>query len=421
MTNIDLSNRPRTVVSFSTIPSRTKYIPDVIAKIRKQSFQPDIIYVCVPYYSKRMKQTYNIDINMNLGSNVRIVRGKDYGPGTKLLGCIPYENDPETVIITIDDDQDYHLDTFKTLLGYGIVYPDKVCAFRTLNRNLIGTTCSNTHNIKSPDAFYAEGFAGVLYRRKFITKEMIKFSQNLSKSCFVSDDLFLSSWMEINGVDRVKICEFSNCTTNEEIDKNDALHRDKRTKVYNKCSEEMKTLIYRKESSKLLAGFNRIMNNNNIPYVIMCGTLLGSVRDNDFIAEDHDIDVLILKENLQKYLDLKVKFKQEGIRMGYSDHIHRLQFDKDNVNSYLDVFVFEKEKNKYMSIDHFNRKRWPREYYFEDELFPIRRYQIGDITVLGPNKPIPILERVYGDWKTKRVSAEYFPKPNKTTDSQKNF
>lgn len=416
LTNIDISNRPRTVVSFSTIPSRTKYIADVIAKIKKQSFQPDMIYVCVPYYSKRMKQKYIIPKNMNFGNNVRIVRGKDYGPGTKLLGCIPYENDPETAIITIDDDQDYHPDTFKTLLGYGIVYSDKVCAFRTLDRNLIGTSCPNTNNIKSPDAFYAEGFAGVLYRRKFITKEMITFCQKLSKSCFVSDDLFLSSWMEINGVERIKICEFSNCTTNKEIDKNDALHRDKRTKVYDTCSEEMKTLIYRKESRRLLDEFNCIMGKNNIPYIIICGTLLGSVRDGDFIAEDHDIDILILKEHLEKYLELKDKFKQKGLRMGYSDNIHRLQFDKDNVNSYIDVFVYEKENDKYVDISKFNRKRWPREYYFEHEIFPICQYKIGDLIVSGPNKPITILERIYGDWETTRNSSGYFPKPTNNMD-----
>lgn len=242
----------RVVVSFSTIPSRIKYVPKVIEEINKQSFHPDVIYACIPYYSKRLQEEYIIPDFGDLGDNVRIVRGEDFGPATKLLGCIPYENDPETIIITIDDDQTYARNTLQTLVAYGEKYPNSVCSFHAMGKDLGVVRCPMRKNINHPGIYYIEGFGGVLYRRKFVTEEMIDYFENdLSRDCFMSDDLVISTWMEIQGIPRKKLCDILNVRgTKGEIDKNNALHREDRKGVYSKCHKEMLELESRFRRNK---------------------------------------------------------------------------------------------------------------------------------------------------------------------------
>jgi len=229
------------VVSFSTIPSRVEFIPNVVKEINKQSLKPDVIYACVPYYSKRLEKEYELPDFEYMGDNVRIIRCEDFGPATKLLGCVPYEDDPDTIIITIDDDQTYHKDVFKTLTGYGEEYPDSVFSFHAFSKELTPARCPIFKNIKSPKSFYIEGFGGVLYRRRFISPEMYSYFQhNLSRDCFVSDDLVISTWLEIEGIPRKKLCDILNVRgTKSEIDKNDALNKADREGVYSRCHKEM--------------------------------------------------------------------------------------------------------------------------------------------------------------------------------------
>ena len=165
------------IVSFTTIPSRLKNIPSTIDKIKKQTLQPSVIYVCIPYFSSRNHMEYNIPSDWNFDDNIKIVRCNDYGPATKLLGCISYVKTPDIIIITIDDDQIYVNNMFETLVNYGKKYPESAICFRALDINLIDSHACNTKYdiITSPEVFYIQGFAGALYRRKFISNDMLKY------------------------------------------------------------------------------------------------------------------------------------------------------------------------------------------------------------------------------------------------------
>ena len=252
---IDLSKRPRTVISFTTIPTRVKYIHKTIDRLKKQTLQPDLIYVCIPYYSKRLKQNYDIPKNLKSYNNVKIVRCEDFGPATKLLGCIELENDHETNIITIDDDQIYDKDVFKTLVAYSIEYPNATITNSALGSGLehvIALCTKIDKSISSPTSYYAEGFGGVLYKRKFITNEMYDyFKNNLSKDCFLSDDLTISTWLEIQGVQRIMTCETKIFPDIDyEISDNNALYKEDRTGTYDSCHSELKLLLDNKIYSK---------------------------------------------------------------------------------------------------------------------------------------------------------------------------
>jgi len=235
----------RVVVSFSTMPSRVKYLPNTIKKLNNQKFKPDMIYICIPYFSKRKQIAYNVpenfrDLFINNPIPVTIVRCKDYGPATKLLGCIEYETDPNTSIITIDDDQTYKPDVFRLLVAYSNVYSNSAICFSGMSLDLAYTKCGSNKRCKS---FFAEGFAGVLYKRHFISEKMLSYFDNLSYDCFLSDDLVISTWLHIQGIDRIKIGSPDDSReTDSIIDSNDALHRENRKSVYNKCFKEMEQL-----------------------------------------------------------------------------------------------------------------------------------------------------------------------------------
>jgi len=233
----------RIVVSFSTIPSRVKYVPDVVKRLETQTIKPDAIYACIPHYSKRMKREYHVDFDAR---GFEVVRCEDYGPATKLLGCIDKENDPNTMIITIDDDQEYRPDMIERLVAHANVYPNCAIAYRTLSQELSGTVCHPFYNVSNPNAYYVEGFGGVLYRRSFITPQMNEyFKKNLSKECFLSDDLVISTWLEINGIPRMKLCGSDSRDTIEDINAHNPLNEESRKEVYNMCKREMEKLLTR--------------------------------------------------------------------------------------------------------------------------------------------------------------------------------
>lgn len=67
----------------------------------------------------------------------------------------------------------------------------------------------------------------------------------------------------------------------------------------------------------------KLLNNNNIPYWVCCGTLLGLIRDKKLIPWDHDIDIGIFSQDTKKttLINLMVssgyKLKDQGNELDY--------------------------------------------------------------------------------------------------------
>lgn len=76
----------------------------------------------------------------------------------------------------------------------------------------------------------------------------------------------------------------------------------------------------------------RVCEENDIPYFLTCGTLLGAVRHQGFIPWDDDMDVGMLRENYEKFcLPLPPeKLKPEYCwQSWYTDRNYALPFGKD--------------------------------------------------------------------------------------------
>ncbi len=165
-------------------------------------------------------------------------------------------------------------------------------------------------------------------------------------------------------------------------------------------STHMKNKFY-----SLFEKFITICNEHDIKYFIIAGTLLGSIRHQEMIPWDDDIDVGILDSDLQKFQMI------DWDKYGLKQNVHRDQFSKvfykneyDNGVKYesvfIDVFVFEKIESDVSSVYQYTNKQalinWPNEYFTENDLFPLQTYTFKNLVVMGPNNSLNYANRAWG-------------------------
>ncbi|TPX51514.1 hypothetical protein SeMB42_g01894 [Synchytrium endobioticum] len=107
----------RVVLSLTSFPNRLETIGDTIKSLMEQSRPADAVYLTVPNEVKRLDGIPHTippiveELKQKYGKSLVVQRTEDYGPATKLLGALLAERDPDTIVITVDDDVSYHPDT----------------------------------------------------------------------------------------------------------------------------------------------------------------------------------------------------------------------------------------------------------------------------------------------------------------------
>ena len=94
---------------MTTIPSRLKDVNKTIKSIQNQTLKPNKIFLNIPKEYYRFPNT-KIDENVLESINsdfVEVIRCKDCGPATKIMGSINKLKEYDCLII-IDDDHLYH-------------------------------------------------------------------------------------------------------------------------------------------------------------------------------------------------------------------------------------------------------------------------------------------------------------------------
>lgn len=82
---------------------------------------------------------------------------------------------------------------------------------------------------------------------------------------------------------------------------------------------------------------------------------------------------------------------------------------KNYKKAIIDIFFVNKTKNTYTYKFPYNIQYY-KEFFYYDEIFPIKKYIFGPITLNGPNDPTKYLSRTYGKWDNikKWNSKNYF-------------
>lgn len=200
---------PRVVATFTSFPGRINYVMLTIKSLINQSYKLDAIHFNVPRQLERFEnhtwdesafQQQLDSLKKTFGNNLQIHRVVDYGPATKLLGVLPIEEDPNTILIVVDDDVVYQKDMVKLLINGHMRYPEyaittKCEVLQIIEGDWKWPAIKNGQLCKG----WACAYKGILYRRNMFDNSI--FNLKLApRGCWVHDDVYIAGYLYRRGI-----------------------------------------------------------------------------------------------------------------------------------------------------------------------------------------------------------------------------
>ena len=182
--NMNNNYLPEIIISLTTSPKRLPKIKPVIDSIMNQTLLPNKIVLNLPYVFKRFNTTFDCIPTFILDNSKIIVnRCEDIGPITKILPTIPLARDMDSIIISIDDDIIYSNNLIELLVNKSLLNPECV-----ITGSGVGSYRNNLYEL-------AEGYTGILYRKKFLIDFSLDEIKNFNRACYLGDDLIISNFL----------------------------------------------------------------------------------------------------------------------------------------------------------------------------------------------------------------------------------
>lgn len=174
---------------------------------------------------------------------------------------------------------------------------------------------------------------------------------------------------------------------------------------------------------QMLKDVTDLFRKENIQYSLHAGSLLGAIRHGGQIPWDDDMDLIILQPDEVKLNKLANKLKNLGYNLVYSEDIYKISKIGNHVSNpdakhglyttypWIDIFVMHHNKTDKVVeyYKYLNHKFFPKEWFPEDDFFPLKEHQFGPIKVYVPNSPSWHLSHCYGkDWQdTAHIYAKH--------------
>jgi len=210
----------RVVGSLTTMPDKYNKIIRTLKCLNNQTYKLDAIYLSLPNKSRRLGISYP-PLPKEVSELCTIVPCTDYGPITKIVGGLLMEHDPDTVIITFDDDIIYPPNVVEALLKHHIDYPNSAIGSSGMllsgNCPMCAITPNDdifTHRIPKfpvpPEGRRVDsiwGYPGALYVRKFfpvensLEEKFLKYAL-INDDMLKNDDIVLSGYLSMNNIER---------------------------------------------------------------------------------------------------------------------------------------------------------------------------------------------------------------------------
>lgn len=210
----------RVVASLTTMPYRYSKIIRTLESLNRQTHALDAIYLSLPDRSRRLDIEYP-PITDEIARLCTVVPCTDFGPITKICGALLAEEDPETVIITFDDDMVYPETMVETLVKHHRKYPNSAIGSSGMLLRYSCPMCAITPNENNffyriskfkvapegrrVDSIY--GYPGALYIRKFfptkdkLEMEFLNFAL-ADHNMFMNDDIVISGYLSLQNIER---------------------------------------------------------------------------------------------------------------------------------------------------------------------------------------------------------------------------
>ena len=159
--------------------------------------------------------------------------------------------------------------------------------------------------------------------------------------------------------------------------------------------------INKKNAKENLLLLKNILDKNDIKFWLLYGTLLGAVREQDFITHDTDTDLGMFFSDITKLIEIKPHLENEGfqlIRTKYPDDL--ITFMRND--EYIDLGLFRPTSNLFAKFWVYQKNKEKYSYFKKfDEI------NLFDTTFLAPYNHLKFLEEHYG--KNWRVPIKNFP------------
>lgn len=209
------------IVSFTTTPDRIEHIQPMIESLEKQSYPHfrTILWLCHTYTRSKKKMTQKEVPFFILASNIEVRFTEDYGSNTKLLPTLKLITDPNSILITADDDTIYPVDWLKGLVeasvedgtrayGYrGKIFKRKKLPFLPWIKRVLRYEESKTlffpKASQSKKVDLLTGVWGICYRRSFFNDSYFKLDE--CKAALHNDDIWANGHLARNLIERICI------------------------------------------------------------------------------------------------------------------------------------------------------------------------------------------------------------------------
>jgi len=214
MTGNDKGSSGRMVASLTTVPERIQYVHEILKTLLNQKMPFSRIYLHIPYQNLKgrhyMVPNHLTDFAKANGIVINRLK-EDLGPITKLIPVLRLESDPETIIVTFDDDTLVHPLVSSILFRKCQEYPRACLSFSGWCVGkfpyLYQLAIKNNRDVACD---WLQGVHSIAYRRKFLDEgEILRFPHNLptkERSLLkMNDDHWISAYLETKNIPKLAI------------------------------------------------------------------------------------------------------------------------------------------------------------------------------------------------------------------------
>ena len=169
---------------------------------------------------------------------------------------------------------------------------------------------------------------------------------------------------------------------------------------------------------KVLQEVDYILKSLEIPYFFMAGTLLGCIREGDFIGHDEDIDLGIFIEDLDDKLVKALQYKGFSLDrvLGTRELGLEYSFLKEGVQ--VDLFFYYHDTNCIWHGSWYPHEGQMKLIKYAFDYFDIQATTFHDNPFPIPSEPEKFLETVYGPtWREKDTKWHWATSPKNVIDA----
>lgn len=142
-----------------------------------------------------------------------------------------------------------------------------------------------------------------------------------------------------------------------------------------------------------------VMKAHNLSVSPACGTLLGIIRDGNFIDWDEDIDLNILQEDLEEFKCCLWDLKAIGFELFRCDRCGHL-YSMTRNGEYVDFYIMEK-------ISPEVRTNMGPDFVLDKHLMNLRDWDFKGMAIQVPVEYESYLQLMFGDWRTPVQWADF--------------